>query len=121
MRRVYCLIIFTVVSIAIGACIYAQQSANTWPPSNVVKEPESGQWVLVNELVILSSGQDIPLLIEQFRGKITLSVTETNSYQVRFPVSNLDELNMIRRALEKKGVKAVYAIVRRPPRHSEPQ
>lgn len=99
----------------------AQKTGDKWPPANVVREPASGQWVVVNELIILATGQDIPSIIEVYKGKIVQMIKETDSYQVRFPVRNLDELNRIKEDLAKRGIKAVYAIVMKPPRPGEPQ
>lgn len=90
-------------------------------PSNVVVEPESGQWIMKDVLIILASGQDVETLVAKFGGKITHAVPETDTYQARFPVSNLDELKEIQRELGERGVQAVYAIVRRPPRPFGPQ
>jgi hypothetical protein len=98
-----------------------QELEAKWPPANVVKQPGSGQWVVVNELIILATGQDIPSVIEVFKGKIVRFVRETDSYQVQFPVQNLDELNWIKEELRKRGIRAVYAIVMKPPSPGEPQ
>ena len=95
-----------------------EESADTWPPPSVVKEPgEAGQWVIVDELVILASGQDIEALIAGFNGEITLHAPQTGSYQVRFPVSSLEELDVIADELRKKesGIQVMRVIVMPPP------
>ncbi len=119
--------IFTVIVVAliisiIGIYLYTQQQGN-WPPPNVVKEPgEGGQWVLVNELVILESGQDVQSLIAEFGGEITFSVPETDSYQVKFPVSSLEELDVIADKLRKKekGIQVLHVFLIPPPKPGEP-
>lgn len=80
-------------------------------PENVVRDPESGQWVLKDELIILSSGQDVRALVSKYDGKIVLAVEETGSYQVRFPVTSLEELAKIQRELEKQGLQVYLATV----------
>lgn len=80
-------------------------------PENVVVEPESGQLVLVNELAILASGQDVSSLIADFGGEITVAVPQTDTYQVRFPVSCLAELDAIAAKLEQQGVRAQYVML----------
>jgi hypothetical protein len=62
-------------------------------------EPRSGQPMLKDELVILTSGADILSVIKDYKGVITVSVPETGTYSVRFPVSSIDELNRIKDSL----------------------
>ena len=120
--------IFTVIAVAliisvVGIYLYTQQQGN-WPPPNVVKEPgEGGQWVLANELVILASGQDVQSLVAEFGGEITLYVQETDSYQVKFPVSSLEELDVIADKLRKKenSIQVMHAFVMEPPKPGGPQ
>jgi hypothetical protein len=122
MRPIFCPLIASVLIVAsVGGCLSEQELEAKWPPVNVVKEPKSGQWVVVNELIILATGQDIPSLIKVYKGEIVHFVKETDSYQVRFPVRNLNELNRIKEELRKRGIRAVYAIVRKPPSPGEPQ
>ena len=83
-------------------------------PDNVVVEPESGQLVLVNELAILASGQDVGSLVSDFGGEIVLGVPQTDTYQVRFPVSSLAELDIIAAMLEQQGVRAQYVLLGEP-------
>lgn len=90
-------------------------------PPDVVVDPDTGQWVVVNELTILASGQDVASLVTQYGGQIVLSVSQTGTYQVRFPVSDLNQLKAIKKDLEKKGVQVILAIVLRPPRPGEDQ
>ena len=77
----------------------------------VVLDPESGQYVLYDELTILTSGEDIEAILSEFNGEIVSSIQETDTYQVRFPVKDLNELRQIRIALESKGITAYYSIV----------
>lgn len=53
-------------------------------PENVVLDPESGQYVLYNELTILASGENVEAIVAEFKGEIVLHVKETDTYQVRF-------------------------------------
>lgn len=119
MKQIY-LLIAVILAIAIGAYLY-QQSADSWPPPNVVQET-SGQWVLVNELAILS-GQDVELLIEEYGGEVTVSVPETGSYQVKFPVSSLEELDIIADKLRAKqsSIQVIHVFVIKPSNPGEPQ
>lgn len=98
-----------------GIFIYTQKPKSTWPPPNVVND--GGTWTIVNELVILNSGQDVKSLVNEFGGEITISVPETDTYQVRFPVSSLAELDAIADKLRKKenGIKVVHVFVIPPP------
>ena len=75
-------VIFVVLVISMGGYFFLTQKSETqWPPDNVVMEPgESGQWVSVNELTILASGQDIESLVAEFGGEITLSIPELDTY-----------------------------------------
>ena len=82
---------------------------------NVVIDPESGQKVLANELVVLDSGQDVESLVKEYGGKITVKVEETETYQVKFPVSDLNDLNIIADKLRRKGVEVTHVIVMNPP------
>jgi len=89
-------------------------------PENAVAEPESGQLVLVDELVILASGQDVGSLISGFGGEIVIAVPQTDTYQVRFPVSSLAELDIIAAKLEQQGVQAIYVFLGGPATLGEP-
>lgn len=122
-QKYYIYVVVILVVVLIGIYLYTQQSKDTWPPANVVKEPESGQWVLVNELAILASGQDVESLVAEFDGEITIEVPQTDTYQVKFPVSNLEELDVIAEKLREKkpNMQVTYALVMRPPRPGEPQ
>jgi hypothetical protein len=77
----------------------------------VVLDPESGQYVIFNELTILASGEDVEAIVAEFNGEIVSHIQETDTYQVRFPVKDLDELRQIRTALESKGLTAYYSVV----------
>jgi hypothetical protein len=78
---------------------------------NIVVDPESGQYVLNDELTILASDEDIEGIVMEFDGKIVTHVRETDTYQVKFPVKNLRELKKIRIALESKGLIVYYSFV----------
>jgi hypothetical protein len=88
---------------------------------NVVIDPKSGQRVLVNELAILAIGQDIPSIVKEFGGVLTVSVPETNTYQARFPVKSLNKLERIAKKFQKRGVKTLYVVVMNPPIPGSPQ
>ena len=117
------LLIVIVLAVIVGAGVWSwrhleEEPVATWPPPNIVKEPgEGGQWVIVDELVILTSGQDIESLITDFNGEITINVPQTGTYQVKFPVSSLEELDIIAEELRKKesGIQVMRAIVMPPP------
>ena len=78
---------------------------------NVIKLPDSETYAYVNRLSILTSGQDIQKIISGYQGKITIAVEETGSYEVEFPVDNLDDLDEIKNQLNAEGFKAFYAYV----------
>jgi hypothetical protein len=80
-------------------------------PENAVLDPESGQWVLKDELILVLEGQDVNQLVAEFGGEITFAVPEGDTYQVRFPVSNLAELERIHSELEERGIVAARAIL----------
>jgi hypothetical protein len=80
-------------------------------PENVVIDPESGQYVLYNELTILASGENIEAIVAEFKGKIVLHVKETDTYQVSFPVKDFGELKQVREALKSKGLTVYYSVV----------
>ena len=123
-KVVYGVIFVVVVALVGGYFFLSQKSVTQWPPDNVVMEPgESGQWVLVNELVILASGQDIKSLVAEFGGEITVSVPETDTYQVKFSVSTLEDLDIIAGKLQEKerGIQVIHSIVMEPPIPGEPQ
>lgn len=94
----FCLVIF-------GIIIYFRRAGH------VVIDPESGQKVLTNELTILGSGEDIGSLIKPYRGEITASIKETDTYQIRFPVSNLDQLKVIQSKLRQKGLTVYLSLI----------
>ncbi len=124
MKQIYYILVAVVLIVSVvGIYLYTQQPEDTWPPPHVVKLPESETWALDNELVILASGRDVESLVREFGGEITISVPETDTYQVKFPVSTLEELNAIADKLRKKesGIRVIYAFVMRPPEPGEPQ
>lgn len=77
----------------------------------IVTDPGSGQRVIQNELTVLTSGQDVVSLIKPYGGTVVLEIKKTNTYQVRFPVKDLSELDVIKTELNKKGVTATYSMV----------
>lgn len=80
-------------------------------PDNVVVEPEGGELVLLNELAILACGKDVSSIVAHFGGEIVIAVPQTGTYQVRFPVSSLAELDAIAARLEQQGVQAIYVLL----------
>jgi len=116
------IVILLMVLVGAGIWVYLREPAYTWPPPNVVKEHgEGGQWVIVDELIISTSGKDIESLIADFNGEIIIDVPQTGTYQVKFPVSSLEELDIIADELRKSGIQVMRAIVMPPPRLNEPQ
>jgi len=114
MKKHLLIIITVLVALLTVIYIFTQSTQNTWPPPNVVKEPEpAGQWVMANQLTILASGQDIPAIVESLGGKIIKSVPQTDSYQAEFPVSNLNELDVIADQIRQKakGAQVMRTIV----------
>lgn len=65
---------------------------------------EDGQKMLAKELVVFSE-KDLKIVQEEFGGVVTVEIPETETYQVRFPVSNYDELMEIQRQLQERGIK----------------
>jgi hypothetical protein len=117
-KRVIIPIAFIAIIIAgawLGVRLYERFTQDTWPPENVVQDPQSGTWIIKNELVILSSEKEVRQIAEKYGGRITYSVPETASYQVYFPVNNLSELDAIKKSLQDRGTQAVYSIVIEPP------
>lgn len=88
---------------------------------HAVIDPKTKQRVLVNELVIFAEGKDVASIVVEYDGVITIAVPETDTYQARFPVKSLKELDLIARKLRKRGLKVQYAIVRKPPGPNRPQ
>jgi hypothetical protein len=88
---------------------------------HVVIDPKSKQRVLVNELVIFSEGKDVASIVAEYNGVVTVVVRDTDTYQARFPVKSLNQLDVIADKLRKRGLKVQYAIVRKPPGPNEPQ
>jgi hypothetical protein len=125
--RLFIAALVIAIAVLVGALFWRNISRTRTPamPDNVVVDPESGQWILKNELAILASGgQDVKYvetIVAEFNGEITVRITETGTYQVKFPVSNLDELNAIKSKLNGRGLKTLHAIVLRPPVPGSPQ
>lgn len=81
------------------------------PDKNAIKDPESGQWILKDELVIIATEQVVEDLIEAFSGEISIAIPETSTYQVKFPVSSLEELNIIKQELEAQDVQVMHVLL----------
>jgi hypothetical protein len=78
-----------------------------------VIDPASGQPVRINELALLGSGGlDVAAAVRELGGTMVASVAETQTYQARFPVTTLDELDAIARALRARGMEATHVMVR---------
>ena len=107
------LILLTLLfSLTFGIYYVAKVIPNQKYKAGKAVKDQDGQWVLVDELVILGEGlQNIPQLVKEFGGEVTVAVTETATYQVKFPVSNLSELGLIEKKLKEKGVRTFKVIV----------
>ncbi len=117
-------VFFSAGTILLLAFLLSQkQNSIINPPltPNVISEPESGQSVAKDELVILDSNQLIQRVVKEFNGEITVAVPETSSYQVKFPVANFDELTRIKNELNRRGINAMYVNTIIPPSPEEPQ
>lgn len=90
---------------------------NRSPDENAIKDPESGQWILGDELGIFADEQVINDVVYSYRGELTISIPKTSTYQVKFPVSSLDELNVIKQELENKGIQTMYVRLLAPNNH----
>ncbi len=116
---------FAIVLLAGGGLFYwIGKYDNKTNKDRIVIDPESGQFMLNDELVILNSDADINAVIKKYNGIITFSVPETSTYQVRFPVSSYGELSDIKDRLnnENKGkLSASYVLLIMPPNPGEPQ
>ncbi len=78
---------------------------------DVVVDPKSGQRVLVNQLAILGEGQDVRKIVAEYGGTITVAVPETDTYQAKFPVRSLKQLDAVAKKLQKRGLKTQYVTV----------
>ena len=78
-----------------------EESKDVWPPPNVVKAPgEGGGLVIYNELLI-TAGQDTESFVAEFGGDVTDRIPGFG-HRVRFPVSSLEELEVIVDKLREK-------------------
>src|ERR1051325_1062848 len=68
----------------------------------VVIDPKSKQRVLVDELVIFSDSKDVASIVAEYNGVVTIAVRETDTYQARFPVKSLNQLDVIADKLRKR-------------------
>ena len=102
------LIIFTIFLIALLIITIATKTSSK-PSKDIIEDG-----VIINKLVILGSGNktEIEEAVKKYQGEITLEVKETQTYEAKFPVDSLDELNEIKDGLNTMGIKAVndYAI-----------
>jgi hypothetical protein len=107
-KRYYILIavVFVVlVASAVSIYLYTQQPEDepedTWPPPDTVELSPGGDVVSYKELILLFgwnssiSLEDVESLIGEFGGEITDSIPQTYTYEVKFPTSNLEELDII--------------------------
>lgn len=81
---------------------------------DVVIDPKSGQRVLVNQLAILGEGKDVRNIVAECGGTITIAVPETDTYQAKFPVRSLKQLDAVAKKLQQQGLKTQYVIVTKP-------
>ncbi len=67
-----------------------------------------GQVLLAQELAVLGgSRDDVLAAVEPYEGVITVEVSETDTYQVAFPVESLDQLLEIQAALQADGLDVI--------------
>ena len=80
---------------------------------------------VINDLAFLTSTEsenDIKSLVSGFGGKIVVSIPETGTYEVRFPVNTLTELDNIAIQLRQKtSIRIVHSYVTRPTNPNGPQ
>lgn len=113
------LLLILITLLALGIFTFLRYSKT---PNNVVIDPESRQKILVNELIILASDKEkVSKIVKEFNGETTISVTETGTYQVKFPVNNLAELNIIMGKIINSGIKVQHVLVLEPPKPGGPQ
>ena len=101
-KRVF--IIFILIIFALLTVTILTKIAPAPPSKDIVEDG-----VITNKLVILGSGNktEIEEAVKKYQGEITLEVKETQTYEVEFPVNNLDELNDIKDSLNTMGIKTV--------------
>jgi len=120
LKGIWLVLLSIAILIMLGTLIYMNWHSivgfltGSWQAGHAVVDPASGQYVLVDELTILASGEDIVGIVAEYDGEVVLYVPETDTYQVRFPVKDLKELEQIRVALESHGITAYYSIVLKP-------
>ena len=93
----------------------AQSPENIPPASRVVIDPEGGQRVLVDVLVVMAGKRtqvDLIALLKQFGGTVTVGdPARINAFlSVRFPVKNIDQLKQIKEKLIEQGIWAAESI-----------
>lgn len=120
-----------VIVLAIVAGLYAYlfnstsdnyRKPDTLETINVVRDSD-GQLLIGDQLVILASSQDVRPAIKELGGTITIFVKETNTYQVRFPVKSLEELDLVAKKLKEKvsDIQVVRAYITELPTPGGPQ
>jgi hypothetical protein len=114
-------IAFAVVSFATVVAVSVSMTTFVSKDDRVVVDPKSKQRVFVDELVIFAEGKDVASIVAEYDGVITISVPQTETYQARFRVKSLRELDAVASKLRKRGLKVQYVIVRKPPGPNEPQ
>jgi hypothetical protein len=99
-------IVVTVLVLGCGAL------AACGDPAEVVVDTASGQRVLMGELIVVGAAALAEPAIARHHGSIRRHVPETSTYEVRFPVSRLDDLEATARALRARGLTVSFAYVR---------
>lgn len=115
-QRLFIRVLLGVVFFAVVGCSLLG-SDNPRPVSaddDVVVDPKSGQRVLVNQLAILGDGQDVRAIVAEHGGTITVAVPETDTYQAKFKVRSLKQLDAIAKKLQARGLKTQYVLVTTP-------
>src|SRR5690242_10185373 len=104
---------------ALGLLLCTNSPLRVSADDDVVVDPKSGQRVLVNQLAILGEGQDVRRIVAECGGTITVAVPETDTYQAKFPVRSLKQLDAVARKLQRRGLKTQYVIVTKPSAESD--
>lgn len=120
-------VIVLVIIVGLYAYLFNSTSDNYRKPDpvgapNVVRDSD-GQLLIGDQLVILASSQDIRPAIKELDGTITIFVKETNTYQVKFPVKSLEELDLVAKKLKEKvsDIQVVRAYIPESPIPGGPQ
>ena len=89
-------------------------------PPQIVRDHD-GQAGVINELVIIGSGVQVRSAVSQFGGVIVTSIPETDTYRVRFHVSDLSALDKIASELKSKEFQVYHNYAILPSKPGEPQ